>query len=611
MTQEQFLVDIQKLYDELSARQAILNDYFKLTHSEHKNAKRIVEDFLDYIGLEKDEESIMAALVRIINLREDALEQVLLKCGYDSETIIAKKELGYEWVSRFHTKRHEALLEWIEQSALLTPFYRVLLAGVHETGKSINKWQVNWNKHILHKINPSLLRKFEGDTKAVMAYLREHDLFDMDTLGVISDRSYSVLDEDEHGKHKVLSYAVAFKDEVVDVAVQLQKLIDGLLKLEDDVYDKKEAWIVYFEAIKSAFSEQKVTDLLARWQEVDRAWMHIDTPLQVGHPLEYYEDHFRKAVALEWDVRIINPRLQKNSHTRANIIGFTETLAQDIDALDVASRNVEQVARTQLYIGQPMLYYGAEFNGLFSAQVVPNDKIISDRWGHKIFAFGDFVLASKRSKPVMKLALEFFGEPFIRKSRTFINDDAAIWHEIYDISTVGHEFGHILWLSGESERVMNKSGEFKNIEEFKATTGGLMAYFFNEKDGLQEHIMDDLISRAVGLMSWREVGEVLPYYCEGLIHLALLFRSGAIVYDGQIKIDYGKYDVLKSFYKKAYNDLAQHYVAKEDALLYLERYTIKKDGIYLPKDEQVRTFVEHYYKRYKEIGQQSVVLEDL
>ena len=67
------------------------------------------------------------------------------------------------------------------------------------------------------------------------------------------------------------------------------------------------------------------------------------------------------------------------------------------------AKNLEQIDRTQLYIGQPMLYYGAEFNGLFSAQVVPNDEKVSTELGKKIFAYADFVMESKKSKPVMKL----------------------------------------------------------------------------------------------------------------------------------------------------------------------------------------------------------------
>ena len=150
---------------------------------------------------------------------------------------------------------------------------------------------------------------------------------------------------------------------------------------------------------------------------------------------------------------------------------------------------------------------------------------------------------------------------------------------------------------------MNGSRQFKNIEEFKATTGGLMAFFENEDDSLKKHIVDDLVSRAVGLMAWREVAEVLPYYCEGLIHLSILFNSGVISYSDKIKINYSKYSEMKQAYQEAYRSLAQHYIDREDASLYLAKYTQKKESIYLPKEENVLTFVENYYEKYKEIGQ--------
>ena len=140
-----------------------------------------------------------------------------------------------------------------------------------------------------------------------------------------------------------------------------------------------------------------------------------------------------------------------------------------------------------------------------------------------------------------------------------------LWHELYDISTVGHEYGHILWIDSDTETKMNLSGQFKNIEEFKATTGGLMAFFGNEKEALKQHVVDDLVSRAVGLMAWREVGEVLPYYCEGLIHLALLFGSGIIRYEDEIKIEYTQYDAMKEAYQTEYTNLAKHNLNKADA----------------------------------------------
>ena len=189
-----------------------------------------------------------------------------------------------------------------------------------------------------------------------------------------------------------------------------------------------------------------------------------------------------------------------------------------------------------------------------------------------------------------------------------IDTNPDLWQEIYDISTVGHEYGHILWIDSDTETKMNGTGQFKNIEEFKATSGGLMAFFHNEREELKKHVVDDVVSRAVGLMAWREVGEVLPYYCEGLIHLDILFGSGIIIYDGQIKIDYSKYDTMKEAYISAYKNLAENYLKKVDASEYLAQYAVKNEGIYLPKNEKIKSFVEHYYARYKEIGQQTVVL---
>lgn len=607
---DKFTQDIQKIYDELSLRQDKLNSYFKLTSEKHEEANNVVNEFLSFIGVERNSDSTMAALTRIVNLREDALEQVLEKMGYHSDDIIAKKELAYEFSTRIHIERHELLLYWIEKHGLLTPFYRTLLRGIHNIGIDMSVWQSEWTAHIIHTINAELLERFNGDDSAVLEYLHEYSLLDKDTFGVTSDRCYSVLDKSNDDKHYVVAYSEAFKDEVESVSQTLMELIAQLEGLEDDVYNQKKEWLLYFNAINSALLERDVSHLLSRWQEVDKTWMSITTPLQVGHPLEYYEDHYRKAVALEWDMRIVNPKLQTNSHTRENIKGFTEKLAGEIseNAIVTAKNNISQVDKTQLYIGQPMLYYAAEFNGLFSAQVVPNDKVISDSYGHKIFAYSDFVLASKLAKPIMRLSVEMMGEEFVRKSRKFGLETPDLWHEVYNISTIGHEFGHILWLDEHTEGAMNTTGQFKNIEEFKATAGGLMAYFHNEKEDLKEHIIDDLVSRAVGLMSWREVGEVLPYYCEGLIHLDILFASGLIEFDKKIIINYDRYTHMKELYEQSYRDLATHYINKLDANIYLAKYALKENGAYLPIEPIVREFVEHYYARYKEIGQESVIL---
>ncbi|HHD73067.1 MAG TPA: invasion protein [Epsilonproteobacteria bacterium] len=602
--------DLQTIYDELQKRQAQLNGYYALMEGEHKEADTVVTDFLSDTELERSDESAMAALTRIVNLREDALEQVLQKRGLSDDEVIAKREEAYLFVSRFHRARHKALLSWIEEHQLLDPFYRALIRGVDAVGEAMSGWQSAWTAHIIHGVNRELYRSFNGDEEKIFELLQREGLYDLDEDGCVGDRCYSVLHRDEEGNYQRLSYAEAFRDEVSGILAALTELIKALEREEDTVFGQKAQWITYLLAMKIAFAHTKPDELIRYWADVDRAWMAITTPLQIGHPLEYYEDHYRKAVALEWDLRIVNPRLQEGSDTRSSIKAFATKLAESIggNAPEVIANNLLQVEGTQLYIGQPVLYYGAEFNGLFSAQVVPNDETVSSELGKKIFAYADFVIASKKAKPAMRISVETMGEAFVRKQRNLIEREPALWHKIYDISTIGHEFGHILWIEGETESAMNETGQFKNIEEFKATTGGLMAFFDNEIPELKKHIVDDLVSRAIGLMSWRGVGEVLPYYSEGLIHLDLLFKSAVISYDETIRIDYGQYEMMKAHYQAAYRDLASHYLRQEDAGNYLYRYVIKKEGIYLPRDELVREFVEHYYRRYREIGQETVVL---
>jgi len=603
--------DLQTIYDELQYRQGTLNKYYELLEEGkvHERANVVVGAFLKLLDIPRDKDAEMAALTRIVNLREDALDQVLEKSGASPKEIAMKKELAYGFVSTMHITRHETFIRWVEEKKLLTPFYRSLILGVHYVGVTLSIWQSYWTDHILHTVNLELSELFNGDDAKVFEMLQNESLLDKDESGCVGDRCYSVLKKEDSG-YKSLAYAEAFPKEVDAVVIALEQLIALLNQHEDEVYGQKREWINYFTALKEAFAHTETDELIKMWAEVDRRWMSVTTPLQVGHPLEYYEDHYRKAVALEWDLRIVNPKLQEGSSTRNNIKLFAYEMAKEFgeEALYTMSKNLLQVDETQLYIGQPMLYYAAEFNGLFSAQVVPNDEQVSAELGKKIFAYADFVMESKKSKPVMKLSVETMGEDFVKAQRKLIDSDPKRWQEIYDISTVGHEYGHILWIDSDTETKMNGTGQFKNIEEFKATSGGLMAFFANERDELKKHIVDDLVSRAVGLMAWREVGEVLPYYCEGLIHLDLLFSSGVITYDEQIKIDYSKYEDMKASYQQAYRKLAETYLAKVDANEYLKQYAVKENSVYLPIKEELRSFVEHYYARYKEIGQQTVSL---
>ena len=213
MKREAFMADLQRLYDELRRRQEELGRYMELARGgEHSEAERRIRALLERLGLEENPETRMAALVRLVNLREDALEQVMKKAGFDEERIIAAKEEAYFFVSAFHLERFESLIAWIEEKELLTPFYRTLISGIHAVGLAITRWQNGWTSHIIHGINRELLELFNGDEEKIFEMLREKKLLDL-REGEEADRCYSVLVAEKDGYRRV-SYAEAFAEEV-------------------------------------------------------------------------------------------------------------------------------------------------------------------------------------------------------------------------------------------------------------------------------------------------------------------------------------------------------------------------------------------------------------
>ncbi|MCF6172976.1 MAG: invasion protein CiaB [Campylobacteraceae bacterium] len=544
----------------------------------------------------------MAVLSRLINLRDEQFVQVISKNSKNKKDVDKKRALGYLWAKNFHIKKQEELLKVIETEKLLNEFYVELLKGVHKIGMALSNWQYEWNEHIINSINPSLKKKFGKDA---IRYLEENELLDMDEEKNITDRAYSVLQK-QNDSYIVKTYAQFFKEDAKKVCFLLNELVQKLQTLEDNDTNQKENYINYFKVLNKAFGETDRYKLLKRWREVDRAWMKVTSPLQVGHPLEYYEDHYRKAVALEWDVRLSNPKNIGASSTLDSINSmyknFFNSIGEGKEKIYV--RTKENLQRIQLYIGRPAFYYASEFNGLFSAQVVPNDEQVSKEEGKKIFAFADNILDIQRAKPFLKIDKIVFGDNFLRKERELVFKKEELWHKVYEVSTVGHEFGHILWLDSDSEVVMNKSGVFKNIEEFKATTGGLVAFFMNENEEIKECVFSELIKRAVGLIAWRKIGEVEPYYCEGLIHLKALFDCGVLDFDGKLTIDISeeKYEKLKNWYLNTYEKLARHYLEKKDANEFLKIFACKQSDDYMPIDDKVKLFVSYYWELYKTIG---------
>lgn len=607
---DRFYEELAQVYEIIRENQKEISLYYDVLSNNKKDKKiEFINAFLQKIGLNIDKENQMAAVSRLVSLRDDSLFQSLKKAGFSEDKIIEKKEDAYLWVAGFHLKVHKSLIDEIEEKKLLTPFYRAIFRGVHEVGLSFSSWQSSWTAHIINGVNRELYRLFNGDEEKIFEMLNTKELHDKGHDGGKGDRSYSVLVKQEDGSFKSLPYCEAFENEVKESIKALKNFKTSLSKLEDEVFNQKEVHLKYLQSIIEALEEKNTHLLISKWAEVDRKWMKITAPLQIGHPLEYYEDHYKKAVALEWDLRIVNPK-NEVADVKEDIKSMYKELFSQIQNKALESEKIyenssKNIDRVQLYLGRPALYYGAEFCGLFSAQVVPNDEVVTKEEGKKIFAFADNVLDATRAKPFMKIQKEIFDEEFLNRSREVIFKKPDIWHDVYNITTIGHEYGHILWLDNDTETIMNKSGNFKNIEEFKATVGGLVAFFLNEKEELKYHILSDVVKRAIGLISWRETSEVEPYYAEGLMHLVGLFEVGVLKFGKNLNIDMsdGAYEKIKAWYLQTYKELALHYLHKKDASVFVHKYA-KKDGKQLmPLDDNVRYFVNYYWNLHKSMGQ--------
>ena len=612
MKKENFLTDLQLVYNYLDDKKNNINNLYQYFSNNEQDKLGLIKQFAKELNLVLDDDLTMALITRIVNLRDDSLSLVLQKNGLSEDEIIIKKEQAYLFVKNYWLDIHKQTVAFIKEQNLLSPFYQAIFSGVYSVGVAMSSWQSVWTAKIINGINKELMKQFDNDTAKVMEFLRDNDLFDKTVDNQEADRSYSMIIKDGENL-KSAAYIEAFKSEVTSVIDALEEFVDNLMELEDDVYNQKWQYIEYLQTLITAFAEKRTNMLIEKWANVDRAWMSITTPIQIGHPLEYYEDHFRKAVALEWDIRVVNPNLQNSNKRDIKIKSMFNTIFNDFeqnnDYKKIYDFSLKSLDKVQLYLGRPALFFAAQFNGLFSAQVVPNDETVSREMGKKIFAFSDEILQAQRAKPFLKLQSEIFDKEFLTKQRKFLFQETTKWHQVYDITTIGHEFGHILWCDEDSESVMNTTGNFKNIEEFKATTGGLVSFFLDNssEQQLEEFVIDDTIKRAIGLIAWMEVDEVQPYYCEGLIHLFGLFKTNVLSWNKEkLTITRSEKNIkdLKQWYINTYKSLALHYMDKKDATLFLEQYVIKKENSFTSIDKTIASFIEYYYNLYKVIGQE-------
>jgi len=628
-------------------------------------SNEILDIFLDELNMKKTPENRFIAYSRISELRVEPLELYLDNKQKEIEEF--NKKLGknipnklkdkrevlnkaYNYVVKIYTDLQERFIYELEKIPLSKSFPQrekdfllVIFKWVLKVWKAFNKFMPVWENHII-KQNEILDKKFNWDSEKIMQFLREKKLLEVDENGQETDRSYSVLKA-----WKIMSYFEAFGNEVNFIVVALQDFIENLKNCRDTPggYPNigKQNYINYLTAIKEAFLEKDTKKLLSKWQKVDEAWMQIKGPLQIGHPLEFYEDKYRKWVAPEWDLRILDTETL-TSKVKENIENMYEEIYSSPLSKGELERGLKEVYkesynfskenfnRVQLYISEPVLYFWAELNWMFSAQVVPNDEVVSEKFWKKIFAFPKMVLESKKKAPLMRLTKEILDEKLLEDYLKILDND-RLFFNIYDIETIGHEFWHTLWLTKTTEVLMNKkTWNFKNIEEFKATTGWLVAYFMSSYSNLstqgrkeQKEFDRNLIImhlvRTIWLLKYREVDEVLPYYNEALIHLNIMFDSwifkiephpnpllkGEGIKGFKIKLNWSlkNYERLRKNYIKHYKKLICIYLEKKDAWEFLFDYVVQdKNWNNVSKNKVLREFGEYYYDLYKKIGNETI-----
>lgn len=623
-TKENFNQELEQVYKMLQASSAQTYDFFHALRDpmEYPKQREFLESLCAKYHLKPTQSALMALAQRFINLREDSFLQILklspaylsLAANEQNAFIEKNKNDLLQEVITYYQKKHEDFIHSVIQSNLLDEFYREILHSTHNIGLAMNAFFQAWNSTLLDSINPHLTQTY-GFAQALKLL---QPTLERDSEGNIAGRCYSI--PKANSKPDTFSscaYIKAFPNEVDSILQAIKTVIAKLEALEDRIYNQKEAYVDYFKALYNAWQEHDETKLITQWQAVDFAWLQITTPFQIAHPFEYYEDIYRHSVAPEWDLRLQNPQSLQASETKENICKLFAHLCTELKVDENLQDFVERsLSQTNLYQSIPALFYGAENNGLFSAQVVPNDEFVSSKAGKKIFAFPDRILAQSQNKPEMKITAEFFESDFLQKARQILFHNTPLWHHIYDISTNGHEFGHILWVDFTSETQMNCDGEFKNIEEFKATCGGLVSYFYATKShSLRDSqnttlnaLLSDTIRRAVSLMAWRESLEVRPYYCEGLIHLSGMFESGVLCFtpdtSPKLKINIESYPKLTAWYEDTYRSLVKHYLAKSPAGEWLKQFVQCQYGEHYATNQQVRDFADHYWERYKLIGQE-------
>ncbi|HID16401.1 MAG TPA: hypothetical protein EYP16_06345, partial [Candidatus Atribacteria bacterium] len=80
------------------------------------------------------------------------------------------------------------------------------------------------------------------------------------------------------------------------------------------------------------------------------------------------------------------------------------------------------------------------------------------------------------------------------------------------------------------------------------------------------------------MLKYQEVSDIIPYYCEALFHLEIMFKSGFIKLEDKVSLDFSNYEKLKKTYMEFYDELVK---------IYLDRFSYESDYVLKGSVEKV------------------------
>ena len=113
MTKNQFIYDLQKIYDYLDNEKAKTNELLKFLENKEFEKLKLIDDFAKDLDLKMSDDLRFALVTRLVNLRDDSLVQVLKKLEKSEKEIIEIQEKAYQFVKKYWHEKHKNLIDFI------------------------------------------------------------------------------------------------------------------------------------------------------------------------------------------------------------------------------------------------------------------------------------------------------------------------------------------------------------------------------------------------------------------------------------------------------------------------------------------------------------------